>query len=70
MKSAKSKRLDKVGLWVLSGNMGAIRFYEKQGSRHSGIHKKADLGETVSELLYVKESEWFNERNDRDASDW
>lgn len=51
----KTNGYEKVGLWVLSGNMGAIRFYEKQGFQHSGICKEADLGETVSELLYVKE---------------
>lgn len=51
----KASDYEQVGLWVLSGNIGAIRFYEKQGFRHSGIRKEADLGETVSELLYVKE---------------
>lgn len=51
----KASGYEKVGLWVLSGNIGAIRFYENQGFRHSGIHKEADLGKTISELLYVKE---------------
>ena len=51
----KASGYEKIGLWVLTDNMDAIRFYEKQGFRHSGIHKEADLGETVLELLYVKE---------------
>lgn len=53
----KANGYEKIGLWVLSSNIGAIRFYEKQGFWYSGIHKEANLGETISELLYVKESE-------------
>lgn len=44
----------KAGLWVLSGNMDAIQFYEKMGFHPSGIQKTADLGKQVCELLYVK----------------
>jgi len=48
-------RYGKIGLWVLEDNHNAIRFYEKQGFRDSGIRKAADLGEQVTELLYVKQ---------------
>lgn len=45
----------KVGLWVLSTNESAIRFYEKLGFEYGDITQEADLGETVTELLYTKD---------------
>lgn len=45
---------NKVGLWVLESNKSAIRFYEKLGFAYSGRSKKVNLGEQITELLYIK----------------
>lgn len=44
----------KAGLWVLDTNKNAIRFYERMGFEHNGATKKANLGQTITELLYIK----------------
>ncbi|MBQ8382505.1 MAG: GNAT family N-acetyltransferase [Clostridia bacterium] len=45
----------KVGLWVLSSNESARRFYEKMWFSYANINKSADLGAIVTELLYTKD---------------
>lgn len=47
----------KAGLWVLASNENAIRFYEKMGFEYMGTAKKVKLGQTVTELLYIKNVE-------------
>lgn len=54
LEELRAKGFRTAGLWVLAENTQAIGFYEKMGFRFSGRRKEADLGGTVTELLYVK----------------
>lgn len=54
LEQLKAEGYNKAGLWVLKTNDNAIRFYEKMGFEHSKIIKTADLGQSITELLYSK----------------
>lgn len=51
----KNHGYQKAGLWVLNKNDIAIAFYEKLGFAYGGSCKQVDLGENVTELLYIKD---------------
>lgn len=55
LEQLKSDGYCKSGLWVLASNKNAIRFYEKMGFSYNGIAKKVNLGEPITELLYIKD---------------
>lgn len=57
LEQLKAEGYQKVGLWVLDTNENAIRFYEKMGFERFTITKTVELGQPVTELLYLKRLE-------------